>query len=346
MKFFLFDKIRIGDIEGSNRFFTEYFVHILEKIYFTKLEYENKHATFVQILSYSNFLYSYDYLIKSEQVFQSFTQGFEKSLYGYLIKTKYIDENCYSDFEDELVKKINIHISYKNDQSSNYFNNKGYIPKTLERIKDEIPLIKKFNPSYTNKTIINKKILRKFKNFLKDNFHSLIKDDIDIIFWNKFIKENLLPPMKYVENLECEIEFRSFNLKYMMWLFNKDGAKYLYEKFLLLLGNQTVINISKDYSLKDNEIEDLKFYLFHIGESFGNKANKEAPVNAYENEKILRMYDDYIGGNFDTQTKNDLFSLCCNEKDYKRNLERNSKELDYILFDNLIKSNSSSDKEE
>ena len=86
MKFFLFDKIRTGDIEGSNRFFSEYFIHLLGKIYCSKTEYERKFTIFLQILSNSSFLYNYDYLIKSEQVFQSFVQSFEKSLHNYLLK--------------------------------------------------------------------------------------------------------------------------------------------------------------------------------------------------------------------------------------------------------------------
>jgi hypothetical protein len=355
MKLILLDKLRIGDIQGSNRFFSEYLILMIKKIYTDNSICQSIICKFNVILSHSKLLFSLDYSIKCAQVFDSFVNYFEKKLYYYIVKdNSFRIDNCYCELEDELVNMINIQISFINDHSSNYHNKKCYVPKP-ERNKDYIPILRNFSPTYVKKTIINKKILRKFKNFLKDKFISLtdgIDQKFDFIFWNRFIKENLLPPMKYSDNSNRDVEFKSFNIKYLIWFFNKEGALYLYNKFIEAAGKETLNEMIEDYNLESqNEIDQLQFYLYNLGEGFRDvniqaKSYKdEAPLNPKSHEDMYQMYDNYLGKDFDVKM-DDIFSYTKDDSNEIIRPTDRIREIDYILFDTLIKSPISSDKEE
>jgi hypothetical protein len=355
MKLILFDKLRIGDIEGSNHFFSEYLILLIKKIYTDMSICQSIIYKFNLILSHSKLLFSLDYSMKCSQVFDSFVNYFEKKLYYYIMRdNSFRIDNCYCELEDELVNMINIQISFINDHSSNYNNKKSFVPKP-ERNKEYIPILRNFSPSYAKKTVINKKILRKFKNFLKDKFTTLIEvveQKFDFIFWNRFVKENLLPPMKYSDNTNRDVEFKSFNIKYLIWFFNKDGALFLYNKFMEAAGKETLNEMVEDYNLESqDEIDQLQFYLYNLGEGFREELfpvkcyKDEAPLNPKSHENMYQMYDNYLGHDFEVKV-DDLFSYT---KDDSNEIIRPSdriREIDYILFDTLIKSPVSSDKEE
>jgi len=99
--------------------------------------------------------------------------------------------------------------------------------------KVRIPYLKKFNPKSIKREEIDKKIIRKFKKYLKDKMRSksFLHHFAGLSFWKDFTTNNLLPPMVYKENNE-EIEFKSFNSNFIVWLFSKNEAKNLYNKFL------------------------------------------------------------------------------------------------------------------
>jgi hypothetical protein len=355
MKLILFDKIRVGDIVESTRIFSEYLLVLIRKIYTDPSVYRSIVSKFNLILTHSKHLFPLDYSMKSEQLFDSFVQIFEKMLYCHIIRDdSFKIDNCYNEYENELANMINTQICFMKDQSSNYNNKKDYVPK-IERSIELVPILRNFSPSYTKKTIINKKILRKFKNFLKEKYSALsseIYENIDLIFWPKFIKENLLPPMKYKDINNREVEFKSFNIKYLIWLFNKEGAIILYDNFIEQYGKDTLNEMVNAYNIIDqHEIDQLQFYLNHLGKGFHNESlhiknyKDDAPLNPKSYEKMYQMYDDYIGKDFDIKM-DDLFSYTKDDSnDFIRNNDR-VREIDYILFDTLIKSPNSSDREE
>lgn len=317
-----------------------------------------------------------------------------------------------SDLEDEIIynnkteisttrsepKKYSILGHLKDSNSTYYSQSKEYFPKIRKEIdriyfKENIPLLRDFNPKYTKKTNIDKKILRRFKNYLKEKYDNIKFGDNNLLtkFWEKFVKENMLPPINIEEE---KIEFKCFNTKYLLWLFGKDNAIDLYEEFLTNQGKETLDIMIKEYKI-ENKIElvdQLEFYLYHLGEVFANlqkencfiNKNKfkeenetknsngdeikislcEAPLNPLSYEKV---FENYIGQNFDLEKnnikdKNDIFDML--HLNYLENKKRNprskksnssvelnksldrSRELDYPLFDSLVKSDESTEKEE
>jgi hypothetical protein len=307
MKFILFDKIRIGDVEEAKRFYYEYLYMLIKRLFLNDWRY--KHNNYTLLLQNPHYIRSYDYVLMSEEIFQNFVPRFEKALYS--------NQPCNDLFigiaqlEDEIVMKI----SESHDRSYKGFD---YTSHKLNSLKETIPLLKNFNPSYTKKVNIDKKILRKFKNFLKEHLDKLSNGVvIDQFFWDKFIKENLLPPMKYVNQHNRVHEYKSFNLKYLSWFFNIEGCLYLYEQFLLAEGKETLDSIIKDYELEEREAEreQLQFYFYHIAEVFYNHErgkkvmHTEAPP-LYE-EDMYKMYENYLGQDFNINNSslNDPFIM-------------------------------------
>lgn len=99
--------------------------------------------------------------------------------------------------------------------------------------KVKIPYLKKFNPKSIKREEINKKVIRKFKKFIKDKIKkNLYKEtSANYFFWKDFSTKTLLPPMFYSQN-NCTYEFKSFNSNYIVWLFSQNESKDLYKAFL------------------------------------------------------------------------------------------------------------------
>jgi hypothetical protein len=292
MKFILFDKLRIGDLEEAKRFYFEYLYMLIKRL--LPNDWRNKHNNFNILLQNSSCMRSYDYVMKSEMIFQNFTLLFEKALYSNAPCNELLIG--FVQLEDELVL--------------NFLERTKYSTKLS--LKETIPLLKNFNPHYTKKVNIDKKILRKFKNFLKDNSSLLSGPSTDQFFWNKFIKDNLLPPMKYADQYNRVHEFKSFNLNYLSWFFNIEGCLYLYEQFLSIEGKETLNSIIKDYELEEREIEreQLQFYFYHMAEVF-YKGDKIKQTEAAPNEQdMYKMYENYLGQDFNISSSiNDPFIM-------------------------------------
>jgi len=106
--------------------------------------------------------------------------------------------------------------------------------KSNYKEKVKIPFLKKFNPKSIKREEIDKKIIRKFKKYLKEKLktkNSFENNNINLNFWKDFTTKNLLPPMAYKINEET-FEFKSFNSNYIVWLFSQSEAVALYNKFL------------------------------------------------------------------------------------------------------------------
>jgi hypothetical protein len=194
------------------------------------------------------------------------------------------------------------------DPSSNFNAYKRkFVPpinKNKERLKDSVPFLKEFNPKFLKKENIDKKILRKFRNYVK----SICKHNPDQItnydtfFWNKFAHFNLLPPMKYIDK-NTEVEFKSFNIKYMIWLFSKNGTIELYREFSREQGMNLLQSFIDAYDLLNNKeeidiIPQLKRYIHELPDIYSSSKPFTENKSVYsittelQSEDIL---DNYIG---------------------------------------------------
>jgi hypothetical protein len=169
-----------------------------------------------------------------------------------------------------------------------------------------IPFLRDFNPKFLKKENIDKKILRKFRNFVKSFMENDLSSKIysringkeelqkaitiesekykNLIFLKKFYKQNLLPPMNYCDDdNNISIEFKSFNTNYMLWLFSQDGVSEIYKLFTDNLGNEILNDFVQSYNLdfvnKKNEIgiiQTLKDYIFSIEKIYTNSKAKSS----------------------------------------------------------------------
>jgi hypothetical protein len=161
------------------------------------------------------------------------------------------------------------------------FYNKPFIPKAKakEKLKNIVPFLRDFKPRFLKKENIDKKILRKFRNYVKivhKTDHEAL-DTFDKNFWKNFVNHNLLPPMKY-EDESIKVEFKSFNTKYLLWLFSKEGSVKLYTEFSIKFSEQILQDFISAYDLMNNTteqgiIEKLKYYISAIPEIYSKRGN-------------------------------------------------------------------------
>ena len=131
--------------------------------------------------------------------------------------------------------------------TSNMSNTSSEIKQNKEKEKDLqliFPTIN-FNPRYSRKVNIAKKIVRKFKKYLKSR-----QSSIQYNFWVSFTKEKYLPPFKYED-----LEFKSFSHSYLRWLFSNDGGIELYQDYITEKGESELINIFKEYNITDSTLQ-------------------------------------------------------------------------------------------
>lgn len=121
-----------------------------------------------------------------------------------------------------------------------------------------------FAPRYSRKVNIVKKIVRKFKKYLKSR-----QSPINYPFWICFSKENYFPPFKY-ENLE----FKSFSQSYLRWLFSHDGGIELYRDYLNEKGKDELHNIYKEYGITDMNLQkDFEMYFREFSFLYSERKN-------------------------------------------------------------------------
>lgn len=183
-------------------------------------------------------------------------------------------------------------VPFINDHNCNYYlYQKQILPRPFKKAlispSYKLPLLKSFKPKYTKRENIDKKIIRRFKIFLKEKYKQkkniLDNKDIDKSFWIIFINGNILPPMKYCNNDTKEnVEFKSFNSQYLLWLFSKRGSKDFYTMFIEDSGNSIIASLISDYNItQTKEIDELHNYMnnlpfiFDISSIGNNIVNKE-----------------------------------------------------------------------
>ena len=166
-----------------------------------------------------------------------------------------LTEEEYSNY-NQLSKKKTTEKNDKNDDKT--------------KIKNTFEFLKTFNPKFLKKENIDKIIIRKYRKYLKliTNKNELVALDYDKDFLSLFTSKNCLPPMSIYFHNEMQ-SFKSFNSKYMLWLFSQKGVSDLYNDFTVIYSAELLSKFISKYNLNYEESEKniigkLKHYIFNL----------------------------------------------------------------------------------
>lgn len=191
-----------------------------------------------------------------------------------------IESNSHNNINEELNNHNCRDISNSNICSEINNNHKIDSKKFLEK-NDFSSFENKEKSNFHNKirrVNLCKKIVRKFKKFLKLNIK-----DINYPFWNSFCRENYLPPFK----LE-DIEFKSYSRIFLNWLFSHEGSIELYNEFIRNKGEEEINKIYINYGINDIEgKKELKNFFINFAMIFSEFKNEnEIENNNQENQEV------------------------------------------------------------
>ena len=211
----------------------------------------------------------------------------EKHYYNYI---KYFDNNN-NTFEFNKLHNIDdTEINTSNSNKQNNINNKrddniSSISTTnsnknnkkfkskKENIDDEtlfkkLPILSSFKPKYAKRETIDKKIIRTFKQFIVDLYTNKQFDpntSKDYSFYIILINKNILPPIDFIDVRTNEkVYFKSFNSNFLLWFFSKEGIKDLYNKFIVIEGDNFINSIVKYYEIMEEEKLQLINYVNNL----------------------------------------------------------------------------------
>ena len=242
--------------------------------------------------------------------------------------TENTNEKVETTIQDENYNNKKIKENYINDPYSNYNKyNRQPVPKVVikqkERFKNSIPFLRTFNPKFLKKENIDKKIFRKFRNFIKHQYNSIITSKTEELilykdqFWKDFCTKNLLPPMSYQTTNNRILQFKSFNTKYFIWLFSQNGTAQLFQMFTKECGQSIISSFVSKYDLdiKEKEIiPKLEKYLYAIP-SIYSKRKEIIKMTSKQFEQNDDNNDTYIGtqelsnDEESSQSSNNIFNL-------------------------------------
>ena len=349
MKLILIEKIIYGENkEESSEFYSEYFFPMLKKIYGNTIKCEYKNTLFKNLLTNSKLNDPYNDRNLSIKI-QSFFERFLKNIEKYIRResnpifininfnnNKEKEDDNLSDIESELsnyrkeelkVRKnilFNVTIPNKEEIYNEKNKKENHEINKSEKQKEKPKNIRKIN--------FTKKIVRKFKKYLKTRI-----DSIRYEFWVLFVKENYLPPFK----LDNNIEYKSFSQSYLKWLFNHEGGIELYNDYIVQKGDFEIKRMLDFYSIKDEfQKEKMEKYFREFALIFSERKK-------FDREYIQEQIESAMGITKNLNVKRDeLFSDLLNElKDDKienEKYERRRGIINYDWFDKIIKSDSSS----
>ena len=207
--------------------------------------------------------------------------------------------------------------------------------------------IKEFKFRQLKRENVDKKILRKFKKFLKNKSKEKENNEIKSFiksneFWSEYIKLNLMPPFNYDKE---NITFKSFNTQYLCWFFEH---KFSLELFNIFVRDnyEILLNMIKEaYTLNENtdDYSLLKNYINTMPLIYGKESENRS--TAYSSN--AKQFDDDINeGNGISQTNNNVINFekdKNNDKDNNNCNEVNKKYDDMIIEEDAINSNENED---
>ena len=205
--------------------------------------------------------------------------------------------------------------------------------------------IKEYKFRQLKRENVDKKILRKFKKFLKikskekgnNEIKSFIKSNE---FWPEYIKLNLMPPFNYDKE---NISFKSFNTQYLCWFFEHKFSLELFNIFVRDNYDSLLTMIKEAYTLSENsdDYSLLKNYINTMPLIYGKESENRSTAycsNAKPSD------DDINEVNGVSEIINDGINL---EKDknnnYDCNNEANKNYDDMIIEEDVINSNENED---
>ncbi len=115
---------------------------------------------------------------------------------------------------------------------------------------------------YLKRENIDKKVLRKYRKYL---FHSGLSHKSSSEIFKSFCYGEVFPPFK-----KFNVEFKSMNTSYLIWLLSNEEIKYYYTDFINKFMTSLMSSISLKERIDQEEVENLKRYLLTFIESYIN----------------------------------------------------------------------------
>lgn len=254
----------------------------------------------------NNFLIIANFIIFSKryQYFETIAPNSEEQKFSSKLKN-HLEETANEN--SKLKKFFEENTSISNKKDSTNFSKKG-------RAEIEIHFLKEFNQKYIKREYIDKKIIRKFRKYLKKDWSKINMEIENKEFWKRFIKENVLPPMNYYDK-ETMIshEFKTFSIKFMTWFFNIKETKKLYREFIIKNGEVIykgiIQGLVKDEKKNDFEkfIKDLQVYLYDLPKIYSISINEEHMPPLTPNQEGV-FIDDLFGPDLINKSKDSFLS--------------------------------------
>ena len=251
-----------------------------------------------------------------------------------------------------------ININSNNSESGNKRNSKISInsKSSTKSYKSELrkKKIKEYKFKQLKRENVDKKILRKFKKFLKHKLKDKTDNEVKNYiknneFWPDYIKNNLMPPFSYEKE---NISFKSFNTQYLCWFFEHKFALELFNIFIQNNYDDLLQLIENAYNLneKADDFVLLKTYLNTMPLIYGKETqNRSTACSSNDNKPI----DDEIeinNNNINIEEEDKKFDNMIIENDFIHDINNinnitninNVKDLDEnnnILINNINISN-------
>ena len=250
------------------------------------------------IFENKNYLINYNFYndkINNKFKNNNFLNNKNKNNYN-KIKTRF--NVCFND-------SFSNNISTKDNKSNG--SNESYKNTIIDLRKKKI---KQFKFQILKRENVDKKILRKFKKFLKaklkEKMESDVKNYININqFWPDYIKMNLMPPFYYDKE---KIKFKSFNTKYLCWLFEHKYALELFNIFIKINNYDILKLIENAYNINKNSNDYmlLKTYINTMPSIYGVKDENRvisytSNIQQYEGDKNINKInkEEYKNQNYE-----------------------------------------------
>ena len=163
------------------------------------------------------------------------------------------------------------YVCIQSQNQTNYIKYKHKYTKKKKTIKEY-----KFSKKIKRENV-DKKILRKFKKYLKHKMREKTDNEVKNYiknneFWPDYISMNLMPPFSYEKE---NISFKSFNSKYLCWFFDHKFSQELFNIFINKNYDDLLQLIMKDYEINEDS-EDyklLKVYINNMPMIYGDESS-------------------------------------------------------------------------
>ena len=246
------------------------------------------------------------------------------------------NKNTFSTYTKNTTHNPSTSTNTTNTNITNYNNNKivkeNIIKTTINtntntnhKKNTKISLLKSYNFKFSKRENIDKKVLRKFRKFLKEKNKSQ-NCSFNTDFWTRFVHENLFPPVK-VEN----IEFKSFSTQYMIWLFSQHQFPELYEEFINSCFDKVLTLLINTFKLTNSEdIYTLSKYIKNMSKFFVDYIpDNESVVNNINTEVVSTV--NFLEGASSYNQMNNLKSNSNNGEEMVSSLLKNNYYTNYSL---------------